>query len=166
MNVTNDLLPWLTPLLDVAVMAMVAALLWRLRRDPIATWAAHEKRLQELLEQFRLLAAQSEGAARDLDGALGQREERLRTLAVETAAETAASRRAAQTSAAAAAKRPEAARGTAHADVVARVRRLAAEKLPLDEIARRVDMPTAEVRVLVALYAEQRRAGTTTAEAK
>jgi hypothetical protein len=49
---------------------------------------------------------------------------------------------------------------------VARVRRLAAEALPLEEIARRVDMPTAEVRVLVGLYAEQRRAGTAAAGAK
>jgi len=162
MNLTNDVLPWLTPLLDVAVMAMVAALLWRLRRDPIATWEARERRLQELFDGLKLLAAQSEGAARDLDGALGQREERLRTLAAETAAST----RAAKVSAPAPAKRSDAARGAAHADVIARVRRLAAEALPLEEIARRVDMPTAEVRVLVGLYAEQRRAGTPAAEAK
>ncbi|HEY2388648.1 MAG TPA: hypothetical protein VGK30_16955 [Candidatus Binatia bacterium] len=157
----NDVLSWLTPVLDVAVMGMVAVLLWRLRRDPLATWQAHEQRLQSLLESFRLLAAQSEGVARDLDGALGQREERLRTLAAETAAST----RAAQASAPAA-TRADAARGPAHADVVARVRRLAAEALPLEEIARRVDMPTAEVRVLVGLYAEQRRAGAPAAETK
>jgi len=148
----NDLLAWMTPLLDAAVLVMVAALLWRLRHDPVATWRAHEARLKELLESFRLLAAQSEGAARELDGALGQREERLRTLAAATAASTR------ETRATAPAKRPESARDAERADVVARVRRLAAEALPLEEIARRVDMPTAEVRVLVGLYAEQRRA--------
>jgi hypothetical protein len=143
----SNLLTVMIPALDAVVLIMVGALLWRLRRDPLATWQAQEQRLQEIFESLRLLAAQSEGAARELDGALSAREQRLRVLAAET---TAATRSAANAS------REGDQRDEAYADVVARVRRLAAAALPPDEIARRVEMPAAEVRVLVGLHAEQR----------
>jgi len=78
---------------------------------------------------------------------LAAREQRLRTLAAETAAATHGS---------ASASREGDQRDEAYADMVARVRRLAAAGLPLDEIAQRVEMPAAEVRVLVGLHAEQR----------
>jgi len=83
---------WIMPALDVIVIAMLAAVLWRLRRDPSAeqqaAWQERERRLEEIFERLRLLVAQSEGVARDLDGALGGHEERLRALLGESAPKT------------------------------------------------------------------------------
>lgn len=142
----SELPIWLTPALDGAVLVMMGFLWWRLRHDPLAIWHAHEQRLQEQVESFRLLAAQSEGVARELDATLGVREQRLRDLAHETMA--AARGAGART---ASSREPER-REAVHGDVVERVRRMAAAALPLEEIARRVEMPAAEVRVLVGLH--------------
>lgn len=133
----EHLMTWIMPALDASAITLLGALLWRLRRDPAAAWHAHEARLRELFESLRVLAAQSEGVARDLDGALGAHERRLRALLTDA---TEAVHRIVE---------------PARDDVVARVRSLAAAATPIEEIARRVDMPIAEVRVLVGIHAER-----------
>jgi len=132
---------WMTPALDVLVLTLLGGLLWRLRRDPAVAWQAHEVRLRELFERLRVLAAQSEGVARDLDGALGTHEERLRALLRDAAAVRPAS--------------DDHGRTSTSDHLVARVQRFAANAMPIEEIARRVDMPTAEVRVLIGLRRER-----------
>jgi hypothetical protein len=157
---------WVAPALDVAVVALLAAVLWQLRRDPTAAFDARERRLGEILEELRVLVAQSDGVARELDGALASREQALRALVAEMTAARAAPVAPPRAAAArpadaftpgrhgtAAAEPPAVAATDAHADVVRRVRQLAATALPVEEIARRLAMPAAEVRVLVGLHA-------------
>jgi hypothetical protein len=153
-------------MLDAVAITLLAALLWRLRRDPTAAWQAHEERLRQLFESLRLLAAQSEGVARDLDGALGAHEERLRTLLADARRSAAPAARAAEvvTRPAETASAPptrDADVPSARDDLLARVWELASAATPIDEIARRVDMPAAEVRVLVGLGPERRAPGAT-----
>src|SRR5205085_3804749 len=106
---------WIMPALDAVVVAMLASVVWRLRGDPHAEWDARERRLQEIFERLRVLVAQSEGVARDLDAALGAHHQRWRALVDE-------SRAAAEHAPPAAATNERALDG----DVVARVRSLAA----------------------------------------
>jgi len=138
---------WMMAIVDAIAIAMLGAVLWRLRRDPEAGWDAREHRLGEIFDRIRVLIAQSEGIARDLDASLAAHATRLRALLDEA-------RRATDDAPAAGGD-----------DVVARVRRLAAAAVPIDEIARRVDMPAAEVRVLVALHGA-RNAATKSAQAR
>jgi 3-oxoacyl-ACP reductase-like protein len=135
---------WIMPAADAIVVAMLAAVLWRLRRDPHAGWEERERRLEAIFARLRVLVAQSEGVARDLDGALGAHQRRLRALLDE-------SRTAVEQVATAAADD-----AAIDGDVIARVRSLAAAAMPVEEIARRVDMPAAEVRVLVGLRDDRR----------
>ncbi len=137
---------WIMPAVDAVVVALLAAVLWRLRRDPHARWEERERRLEAIFERLRLLIAQSEGAARGLDGALGAHQQRWRALVDEARAEQQAAAPAAAND------------GTLDGDVIARVRTLAAAAMPIEEIARRVDMPAAEVRVLVGLRDDRRGA--------
>lgn len=145
---------WVMPALDAVVIALLAAVLWRLRRDPAAAWDAREHRLADAFERLRMLAAQSEGVARDLDGALDAHQQRLRVLLDE------ATKTVGRVVAAADPRRDE---GPVYDDeperderaAIARVRRLAATAMTIEEIARRVDMPPAEVRVLVGLHGER-----------
>jgi hypothetical protein len=130
---------WIMPALDALAITLLAAVLWRLRRDPAAAWDAREQRLGALFEHLRVLAAQSEGVARDLDAALARRQEQLQALLEHAAA---------------AVEHATAPTETRDGDaVMERVRSLAAAAMPIEEIARRVEMPAAEVRVLVGLHA-------------
>jgi hypothetical protein len=149
----TELSIWMMPALDCIAIAMLGAVLWRLRRDPAADWDAREQRLGEVFERLRVLAAQSEGIARDLDGTLDAHQERLRALLDEATA--AVGRVAAATTPA----RDEDA-------AIERVRRLASAAMPIEEIARRVDMPAAEVRVLVGLHGAHAAAGGATARTR
>ncbi|MBI3768950.1 MAG: hypothetical protein HY271_10715 [Deltaproteobacteria bacterium] len=135
-----EIATWITPALDMLAIVMLGAVLWHLRRDPAATWDAREQRLGEIFERLRVLVAQSEGIARDLDGTLGTHQQRLRALLDEATA---------------AVGRVVAPAASACADdaVIERVRTLAEAAMPIEEIARRVEMPAAEVRVLVGLHA-------------
>jgi hypothetical protein len=124
------------PLLDAAVIVLLAAVLVRLRRDPSEAWAGYEARLRELQENLRLLVAQAEGEAHELDRRLAAHAERLRHVS-EAAPPPPAAAPAAQRAA-----------GTSLPD---HVRRLVAAGLPIGEIARRLSMPVAEARILAGL---------------
>src|SRR5690606_19848907 len=63
----NAILPWVGPLLDVIVLGALAAIGWRLRRDPSVAWQACEAKLREAQEGLKLLVLQAEGEARELD---------------------------------------------------------------------------------------------------
>jgi hypothetical protein len=146
---------WITPALDVLAIVMLGAVLWSLRRDPAATWDAREQRLGEIFEHLRVLVAQSEGIARDLDGALDTHQQSLRALLDEA------------TAAVGRVGAPAAPACVEDATVIERVRALAQAAMPIEEIARRVEMPAAEVRVLVGLHAGRpaTRGGTARARA-
>jgi hypothetical protein len=131
---------WIAPALDTVLIALLALVLWRLGRDPSASWRTREQRLGEISADLRALVAQAEGLAGDLDGKLAAHHERLRAMMV--AAETTARRAVEETE-------PE-------NDIVERVRTLAATAMPVEEIARRLGVPVAEVRVLVGLRAARR----------
>ena len=139
---------WIMPALDAVVIVMLAAVSWRLRRDPQAhaDWEERERRLQEIFERLRVLVAQSEGVARDLDGALDAHERRLRALVDESKVVGARPGVSATRDA-----------GAIDRDVIASIRGLAAAAMPVEEIARRVDMPAAEVRVVIGLRDDERR---------
>lgn len=151
MDLTN-LMTWVGPALDVAAVALLAAVLWRLGRDPGAAWAEREARLQTIFDDLRTLVAQSEGLARDLDGKLAGREERLKALLAE--AESAVGSRAAAAAVAAPARparvevREDEPTSTARA-----IERMIDEGTDADEIARRLGTPVAEVRLVMGLKA-------------
>jgi hypothetical protein len=126
---------WLPSTLDAAVVVLVALVLVRLRHDPAAAWQARETRLAELLAELRALAEQADGAARELDARLAAHHQRLRGL-------IAAAEGAVRQARADAAPAP---------DLTTRVAELAARALPVEDIARRLDLPVAEVRVLMGL---------------
>jgi hypothetical protein len=129
---------WLAATLDLVLLALLVLLVWRQGADPTAAWRAREERLQEIFTGLRALVAQAEGLARELDGKLAGHAERLRTLV--TAAEP----------------RPASAPAAPAHDVAARVQELAARALPVEDIARRLALPVADVRVLVGLAAGRR----------
>lgn len=165
MDLTN-LMTWVGPALDVAAVALLAAVLWRLGRDPGAAWAEREARLQTIFDDLRTLVAQSEGLARDLDGKLAGREERLKALLAE--AESAVGSRAA---AAPVAAPPRPARVEVREDepssTARAIERMIDEGTDADEIARRLGAPVAEVRLVMGLKAaraaRRRVAGSETA---
>jgi len=154
---------WVGPCLDVAVVGLLAAVLWRLGRDPVAAWGEREARLQTIFEELRGLVAQSEGLARDLDEKLAERERRLRALLGEAEQTLIA-----KTDASVAGRTypPVATRGeradardessSAAADpalIASRIEALAATGTAVEEIARRVGVATAEVRLVIGLKA-------------
>lgn len=153
MDLTN-LMTWVGPALDVAAVALLAAVLWRLGRDPGAAWAEREARLQTIFDDLRTLVAQSEGLARDLDGKLAGREERLKALLAE--AETTVGSRAAAAPAPTTAPvrsarvevREDEPTSTARA-----IERMIDDGADADEIARRLGVPVAEVRLVMGLQA-------------
>jgi len=126
---------WITPALDTVLIVLLVFGLWRLGRDPSASWRVREQRLGEISADLRALVAQAEGLARDLDTKLAGHHDRLRAALV--AAETAARH---------AGEKPD-----SESDVIDRVHALAATAMPIEDIARRLGMPVAEVRVLVGL---------------
>jgi hypothetical protein len=168
----ETLMTWIGPVLDVVAVVLLTAVLWRLGRDPGAAstaWGEREARLQTIFDDLRALVAQSEGLARDLDAKLAVREERLQALlgAAEAAtrAETAASTRGAAAADAAAAAPLRANRvdvrdeaRAAHdasqaesATVAARIEALADAGTAVEEIARRLGVAPAEVRLVIGL---------------
>lgn len=127
---------------DVLLIVLVGMLLHRLSKDPTAVWKAREARLGEIYEALRLLVTQAEGQARVLDADLSAHAERLmglleRSTEREAAAPVAAPRRSATE------PRPQSMRS--------QVAQLARSGLDPAEIAHEVDLPLAEVRLLVGL---------------
>lgn len=186
-------LAWAGPTLDLAALALCAAVLWRLGRDPGAGWAEREARLQAIFDDLRALVAQSEGLARDLDDKLAGRETRLRALLgeaqsalAEGGVEPGSARRAPRSeervpasqakpavapAASAAAAGTRAAPATAAADaeeIAERIEELADGGTGVEEIARRVGVAPAEVRLVIGLKAARaarRRAAVSEARA-
>lgn len=174
-------LAWAGPTLDFAALALCAAVLWRLGRDPGAGWAEREARLQAIFDDLRALVAQSEGLARDLDERLAGREARLTALLGEAQAtlggvEPGSARRDAgaevrKQSATAPAAKPAAAPHAAQADpeeIAEQIEELADAGTAVEEIARRVGVAPAEVRLVIGLKAARlarRRAVATEARA-
>ncbi len=187
---TEHLMTWVGPGLDVATVVLLAAVLWRFGREPGAAWRERETRLQTIFDELRAVVAQSEGLARDLDEKLAAREARLRALvgAVETAiagsgVEPGSAQRSARPDARAqagagetpvtvgrAASASAAASDTAGVPVLEtdniadRIETLAEGGTAVEEIARRVGVAAAEVRLVIGLKAARaaRRRGATT----
>jgi len=171
----EQIMTWIGPTLDVAAVILLAAVLWRLGRDPGAAWGERETRLAAIFDDLRGLVAQSEGLARDLDAKLAGRETRLRALLDEAEATLAApappaarpdriavreptAQPAAATASSAAAlamaSGPAPSAPTADAEAAAlagRIEALADAGTPVDEIARRVGVAAAEVRLVIGL---------------
>jgi hypothetical protein len=135
-----------------------------LGRDPGAAWGEREARLQAIFDDLRALVAQSEGLARDLDGKLAGRESALRALLAEahTALEPVAMPRPARVEVRGDAPSPAtsetATSAVAPAAVdpavsAARIEALADDGVAVEEIARRVGVATAEVRLVIGLKA-------------
>jgi hypothetical protein len=156
------LMTWIGPGLDVVAVVLLAAVLWRLGRDPgaaSAVWGEREERLQAIFDDLRALVAQSEGLARDLDAKLARREERLQALL--GAAETAARERrpAAADATQTAPLRPDRIEvrdeaGAYDADpaaIATRIEALADAGAAVEEIARRLGVAPAEVRLVIGL---------------
>ena len=157
------------PTLDIMAIVLLAAVLWRLGRDPGAPWSEREARLQTIFDDLRTLVAQSEGLARDLDGKLAGREERLQALLAEAQAVTSGQGAAEE----AIPGRPprldlhaEASRASAGsvvtgvgasalepAEMASRIEALADAGTAVGEIARRLGVAIAEVRLVIGLKA-------------
>ncbi len=164
----ETLMSWMGPLLDGTAIALLALVLWRLGTDPAAAWGEREQRLQAIFEELRALVAQSEGLARDLDGRLAAREERLQALVAAAEATARAPRGGRDVEARPAAARgarievrddraaaeyTEAAPAEAAADSATRIEALAAAGTGVEEIARRLGIAPAEVRLVIGLKA-------------
>ncbi len=139
-----DAMAWLRPMADVTLIVLVGLVLRRLGRDPTAPWQAREAALRTVFDDLRALVAQAEGLARDLDDKLADRATELRALLDESAAEARRRRAARRVE-----QEPAAAGETT--DLAARVARLARAALPVEEIARRLDVSAAEVRLLIGI---------------
>lgn len=127
-------------ILDVAVISALGLALWRFGRDPSALWEERETRLKEVVRGLRTLVGEAEEQARMIDAQLAGRLEELRGL-LETEQATSTEP-----------PTPMAPRAEGKTGPLRRqIRELAARATPLEEIARRVDMPVAEVRLLVGL---------------
>lgn len=155
---TTQIMQWVGPALDVMAVALLAAVLWRLGREPGAAWSEREARLQAIFDDLRTLVAQSEGLARDLDGKLAGREERLRALLAE--AQATVGGRVEQSHGPA--ERPtrievraddEPARPTDITETARQIESLAEAGTGVEEIARRVGVAAAEVRLVIGLKA-------------
>jgi hypothetical protein len=166
----ETLTTWMGPGLDVLSLMLLGAVLWRLGRDPGAAstgWEEREARLRTIFDELRALVAQSEGLARDLDGKLALREERLQALLGEaetaTRAATGTKERRAPAAPAAPPSPPRPNRvevrdapktedvGEAPAGVAERIEALAAAGTAVEEIARRLGVAPAEVRLVIGL---------------
>jgi len=178
---TEHVLAWVGPALDLAALGLLAMVLWRLGRDPGAGWAERESKLQAIFDDLRALVAQSEGVARDLDAKLAGREARLRALLeeAETAlgvepgsgkrdarATDATVARAASTAPANATPSATATTAPAPEEIAERIEELAEAGAAVEDIARRVGVAPAEVRLVIGLkaarLARRRAAGSET----
>lgn len=147
---------WAGSGLDVVVLVLLATLVWRLGRDSGA-WREREMRLRSVCGDLRTLVAQSEGLARDLDERLATREARLRALLGEAekalgGVEPGSARRGGPAEGAATAAGSREAADDAE-EAAAQIERLAEAGTAVDEIARRVGVAPAEVRLVIGLKA-------------
>jgi hypothetical protein len=146
---------WMSPGLNLITVLLLGAVLWRLGRDPGAAsfaWTEREARLQAIFDDLRGLVAQSEGLARDLDAKLALREERLQALL--GAAETASRARRSPPPADRIEVRDEAGTDRRTDDPAALAHRIAALSdtgTAVEEIARRLGVAPAEVRLVIGL---------------
>jgi hypothetical protein len=166
---TMDWTAAMRALLDIGLAALVGLLAWRLRSEAAPRtgeeWDQRERRLREVHESLRRLVTQAHEDARLLDARLGaqvaQAESTLRS--AEAVLEAIRQPRVLRATAAGA---PEAADPVVEArptfrprvetsppSVAERVQALVAEDLTAEEIARRVELPIADVRFLMALGA-------------
>ena len=137
-----EALPAATIAIDVILIVLVGILMHRLMRDPTRIWQEREERLREIYAALRLLVSQAEGQARTLDEALAKQAQRLRELvdeanAVRAPAEDPGGRRE---------RRGE----PTPPPLRMRVAGLRRSGLELEEIARELDVPLADVRLMVA----------------
>jgi hypothetical protein len=154
--------------LDLGLAGLVGLLLWRMGRaaeDPTEAWREREKSLREIYEALRRLVAQAQEDARMLDARLAAQvahaESTLRS--AEAVIEAIRSPRVIRATepivltpedAQVVTNAPTAPRAQpAPQGVAERVRALADEAVSPEEIARRVDLPIADVRFLLALRA-------------
>jgi hypothetical protein len=157
----ETVMTWVGPTLDVLAVVLLAAVLWRLGSDP----GAREARLQAIFDDLRALVAQSEGLARDLDGKLAGREERLQALLAEAQAVTSERSAAAEAApgrpprlevraeASSASTASVAAGELEPAALASRIEVLADAGTAVGEIARRLGVAAAEVRLVIGLKA-------------
>lgn len=136
-----EMLPIAGLVVDVMLIGLVGALLHRLAKDPTKKWQAREQQVASLHDSLRLLVTQAEGQARTLDGDLSAHAERLRGLL----------ERAERVERLHGAEAADAAPTSARTPLRARVASLSRSGLDLDEIAAEMNMPLAEVRLLVGL---------------
>ena len=161
----EQVMTWIGPALDVTAVALLATVLWRLGRDPSAAWSERETRLQTIFDDLRGLVAQSEGLARDLDDKLAGRETRLRALLAEAETLAGGGVTAAPTERPSRVEVRDPLRGHGDAEdtrsaalqdpevVAQRIESLANEGVAVEEIARRVGVAAAEVRLVIGLKA-------------
>jgi hypothetical protein len=175
------IIPWLGGALDAAVAVLLACILYRLGRDPERAWREREERLAAIVGDLRLLVAQGEGQARDLDEKLAERGEHIERLLRRAAdveddapASRAESRRGAGARAAAGRPAPPAAASVPAAAAIARrasdrsggasarpaggsllerVRVLSEAGVAAGDIAGRLGISVADARMLAALVA-------------
>jgi hypothetical protein len=150
--------------LDLGLAGLVGLLLWRMSRGPAdatEAWRERERSLREIYEALRRLVAQAQEDARMLDARLAAQVahaestlrsaeaviEAIRAPRVIRATEPVVLR--SEEQALAPRERP----ATPVLGVADRVRALADEAVSPEEIARRVDLPIADVRFLLALRA-------------
>jgi hypothetical protein len=139
-----EILPWASAALDATIIALMFGLMRRFAASSQVDWEERESKLREIFDGLRVLVAQAEGQARDLDSSLGQHAERLSALLREAEGVVAPRGRRANAPTAAA-QRP----------LADRVRQLAASETPVEEIARRLSLPIADVRVLLGLRGQR-----------
>jgi len=155
------IMTWMSPTLDVVAVALLAVVLWRLGREPGTAWNEREARLQAIFEELRGLVAQSEGLARDLDARLAVREERFNALVAEGRAVAEAAKALAPVELneewpADAPRMETKAQAASELDstaLAARIEALAEAGRTVEEIARRLGAPAAEVRLVIGLKA-------------
>jgi len=129
-------------ILDVAVIGVLGMALWRFGWDPSAAWQEREQRLKQAVHGLQTLVAEAAEQAQVIDAQLAGRLEELRgQLRMEQP------------------KQPEQASRPVESGtgpLRRQINDLAASETPIEEIARRVDMPVAEVRLLVGLQGGRR----------
>jgi hypothetical protein len=152
----QEVLPWLGPAFDLTLAAMLGLVLWRLHRDaerdPAAVWREREVTLREIFAGLQALVAEADRQARELDERLAAHAAGLRELVAEEAAERQSRelRRVGPMEPAVPASAADDEEAAAAA-LGARIAELAEAGTPVQEIARTLDVPVAEVRLVMAL---------------
>jgi hypothetical protein len=147
----DTVMQWVGPTLDVLAIALLGGVLWRLGPDRDAAWGERETRLRALFDELRTLVAQSEGLARDLDATLAERETRMQAL---VASATTATPSRTQREARREVRDEDVADASGDpAETAMRIERLAAAGTAVEEIARRLGVAPAEVRLVIGLKA-------------